>query len=105
MNSAEPIRISVDLSNPGQFFACCGLFELANRMWPKAEVVGVFYSTHFEIRTELRDSSLERIIDEFVDSNVQQLDLDDDAAHRFFFASRSIFAWIGGKSSQGPIRR
>jgi CRISPR-associated protein Csb3 len=27
----------VDLSNPGQFFACCGLFELADRFWPGAE--------------------------------------------------------------------
>ena len=27
-----PIRVSVDLTNPGQFFACCGLFEIAERM-------------------------------------------------------------------------
>jgi hypothetical protein len=26
--------IPVDLTNPGQFFACCGLFELADRLWP-----------------------------------------------------------------------
>jgi hypothetical protein len=25
-------RIRVDVTNPGQFFACCGLFELANRL-------------------------------------------------------------------------
>lgn len=31
------IRINVDPSNPGQFFACCGLFELADRLWPGAE--------------------------------------------------------------------
>ncbi|MFO1043483.1 MAG: type I-U CRISPR-associated protein Cas8c [Planctomycetaceae bacterium] len=31
------IRINVDPTNPGQFFACCGLLELANRMWPGAE--------------------------------------------------------------------
>ena len=31
------IRINVDPTNPGQFFACCGLFELANRLWPGAE--------------------------------------------------------------------
>lgn len=30
------IRLDVDLSNPGQFFACCGVFELAQRLWPKA---------------------------------------------------------------------
>lgn len=31
------IKISVDLTNPGQFFACCGLLELADRLWPGAE--------------------------------------------------------------------
>jgi CRISPR-associated protein Csb3 len=28
------ISISVDVTNPGQFFACCGVFELAHRLWP-----------------------------------------------------------------------
>ena len=38
MNNPEPtIRINVDLTNPGQFFACCGLLELADRLWPGAE--------------------------------------------------------------------
>ena len=31
------ISIPVDVANPGQFFACCGLFELADRLWPGAE--------------------------------------------------------------------
>ena len=30
------IRIPVDLTNPGQFFGCCGVFELAQRLWPGA---------------------------------------------------------------------
>ena len=34
---SEPIRITVDPTNPGQFFACCGLLELADRLWPGAE--------------------------------------------------------------------
>lgn len=35
---AKPtITINVDLTNPGQFFACCGLLELADRLWPGAE--------------------------------------------------------------------
>ena len=38
MTKVEPtIRIPVDLTNPGQFFACCGLLELASRLWPGAE--------------------------------------------------------------------
>lgn len=30
------INISVDLTNPGHFFGCCGVFELAQRLWPDA---------------------------------------------------------------------
>lgn len=31
---SEPIRVPGDMANPGQFFACCGLLELAARLWP-----------------------------------------------------------------------
>jgi len=31
------IHLDVDPSNPGQFFACCGLLELADRLWGGAE--------------------------------------------------------------------
>ncbi len=27
------MSVKVDVTNPGQFFACCGLLELADRMW------------------------------------------------------------------------
>ena len=38
MNRPEPnITVNVDVTNPGQFFACCGLLELADRLWPGAE--------------------------------------------------------------------
>ncbi len=34
----EPaISVRVDATNPGQFFACCGLLELADRLWRGAE--------------------------------------------------------------------
>lgn len=35
------IRLDVDLTNPGQFFGCCGVFELVQRLWPRA-------TAHFE---------------------------------------------------------
>lgn len=31
------IQVAVDPTNPGQFFSCCGLLELADRLWPGAE--------------------------------------------------------------------
>ena len=41
------IRVNVDVTNPGQFFACCGLLELADRLWPGAE--GWFKRDQFHI--------------------------------------------------------
>jgi len=38
MKTPEPsLSVNVDVANPGQFFACCGLLELAHRLWPGAE--------------------------------------------------------------------
>jgi CRISPR-associated protein Csb3 len=38
VSELEPtIRVAVDPANPGQFFACCGLLELADRVWHGAE--------------------------------------------------------------------
>jgi CRISPR-associated protein Csx14 len=31
------ISVSVDVRNPGQFFACCGLLEISSRIWPNSE--------------------------------------------------------------------
>ena len=39
--------VNVDPTNPGQFFACCGLLELADRLWPGAE--GHFAQGHFHV--------------------------------------------------------
>lgn len=50
------IRINVDPTNPGQFFAGCGLLELADRLWPGAE--GWFEDGTFQIACEGTASSL-----------------------------------------------
>jgi CRISPR-associated protein Csx14 len=48
MSNPDPsIRVKVDVTNPGQFFACCGLLELADRLWPGAE--GWFEGEKFHI--------------------------------------------------------
>lgn len=56
------IHISVDLTNPGQFFACCGLLELADRLWPGAE--GWFERRHFCIVTSDCDNALQTVLNE-----------------------------------------
>lgn len=63
------IRVAVDPTNPGQFFACCGLLELADRLWDWAE--GWFDGNRFTIRAEegrtlpdlLRSFRQSRVID------------------------------------------
>lgn len=49
MTASNPnICINVDVTNPGQFFACSGLLELADRLWPGAEVAGSFSAPRFQ---------------------------------------------------------
>ena len=41
------IRLGVDVTNPGQFFGCCGVFELAQRLWPST--TARFDGAHFVV--------------------------------------------------------
>lgn len=45
------ISVKVDAGNPGQFFACCGLLELADRLWGDAE--GWFAGGLFHLRSAM----------------------------------------------------
>jgi len=67
-------KIKVDITNPGQFFACCGLFELAHRLWPGVESyfdtqAGMFIfpcksqESGIELLKKLRECSLEGLSD------------------------------------------
>ena len=76
MASKADITIPVDLTNPGQFFACCGLLELASRIDENA--LGWFDGSKFCIKTCVKD-----FLDEFfscaveVDTTYQSADADD----------------------------
>ncbi|MCC7409727.1 MAG: type I-U CRISPR-associated protein Cas8c [Phycisphaeraceae bacterium] len=68
MSHPEPsIRVNVDVTNPGQFFACCGLLELADRLWPGAE--GWFDGNCFHI-TGSSECSLGSLLDNLAASTV-----------------------------------
>jgi CRISPR-associated protein Csx14 len=57
MKRGEPaFAIKVDVTNPGQFFACCGLLEVANILWPGAE--GWFEGANFCVSSTDREASL-----------------------------------------------
>ena len=50
MNNPDPsFSVNVDVTNPGQFFACCGLLELAHRLWAEGNVEGWFDDGAFRV--------------------------------------------------------
>jgi len=69
------IRVNVDVTNPGQFFACCGLLELADRLWPGAE--GWFEFERFSISS---DGTLNELLMYIVDACVKQVDPENDTS-------------------------
>ncbi len=76
MTHPEPsITVKVDLTNPGQFFACCGLLELADRLWPGAE--GWFIDHEFNIAC---CGELKELMERITDADLLQLDPEDDMA-------------------------
>ena len=67
MNHPEPnIKLNVDLTNPGQFFACCGMLELVDRLWPGAE--GWFDGERFFIATE---GSTQELLNTMANTDIQ----------------------------------
>ena len=61
MAEQEPaVRLSVDPTNPGHFFACCGLLELADRQWSGVEAW--FNSGFFYISTREHTASLQELL-------------------------------------------
>jgi CRISPR-associated protein Csb3 len=60
MNHPKPsLSVLVDVTNPGQFFACCGLLELAHRLWPGAE--GWFEGGRFLLAADRDNATLPQL--------------------------------------------
>lgn len=107
------ISINVDVTNPGQFFACCGLLELADRLWPEAE--GWFNEnggkfcikcrgTLFELLQAgktikiagMMESNLEEENDDDNDDNLNPLEISSPIKLRLdWWADKSIKTWAG----------
>lgn len=76
--SESAIRVRVDATNPGQFFACCGLHELADRLWSGVE--GWFNNDSFYLRLREPKPSvaLADLLLGVANATVRQIDPDDD---------------------------
>jgi CRISPR-associated protein Csx14 len=71
------IQVKVDLSNPGHFFACCGLLELADRLWGGAE--GWFNNGLFLARSMTEaGGTLQELVQAVSQAELRQLDADND---------------------------
>ncbi|MGK3997483.1 hypothetical protein [Sorangium sp. So ce1024] len=68
-------RVQVDVTNPGQFFACCGLLELATRLTGDAK--GHFEGGHFIVAAEC---TLSGLLDRWTGTRLVQVDPEDDAS-------------------------
>jgi hypothetical protein len=75
MTQASSFHITVDPTNPGQFFACCGLLELANRLWEGAE--GWFSAQGTEFHIACGDHSRAELLDALAQATLTHVDPDD----------------------------
>lgn len=71
----QTFRIKVDVTNPGQFFACCGLLELASRLSPEA--VGWFERGLFCVS---KSSGISDLLTKVTRVDLRQLDANDPTA-------------------------
>ncbi|MFN3974974.1 MAG: type I-U CRISPR-associated protein Cas8c [Dehalococcoidia bacterium] len=53
--------VNVDVTNPGQVLACCGLLELAHRLWPGAE--GWFEGSQFQVNVSGTSNPLRDLVE------------------------------------------
>src|SRR5947208_653599 len=67
-------QVRVDPTNPGQFFACCGLLELADRLWPDAEGWFAEEGRQFKIAC---GGTLPKLVDAIANASLIHNDPDD----------------------------
>lgn len=67
----QSFSVKVDMTNPGQFFACCGLLELAHRLWPGAE--GWFEDGQFFISTPESKGTVKHLLQELATAKATPL--------------------------------
>lgn len=69
------INVRVDVTNPGQFFACCGLFELADRLSPGCRAA---FTKDGQFRINSADDTtvllLENVVTAFHDAGLAAID-------------------------------
>lgn len=119
MKDIPDITVNVDLTNPGQFFACCGLLELADRLWPGAE--GCFSEDGLLFQISSENNSLEGLVHALSHAKLSHVIPSDPLSSpieigdpfepiridwwtRDFFGARDLKLWAGKMESFGIAR-
>ena len=71
----QPLTIDVDAANPGQFFACCALLELADRLWPGAE--GSFTNEDRSFQIQCGPHTLQELLNAVAHAELEIVNPDD----------------------------
>ncbi|HEX3852836.1 MAG TPA: hypothetical protein VHW01_17855 [Polyangiaceae bacterium] len=98
------IRLEVDLTNPGQFFGCCGVFELAQRLW--APTTAYFEGSQFlvsegdlkELVTKIAHAPLEVLEPTNQTSSALRLAEPFDLRLDWWKVERGLKTWAGRMS-------
>jgi len=107
MNATEAsFSVNVDAANPAQFFACCGLLELAARAWPGAE--GCFHHGVFSVfAPAASENALAELVQRLASSPLHADDLRGDSATRpVTLAAFDITLdwWIRPRGAKTPLK-
>ena len=78
------IRVASVVRHPGQFFACCGLLELADRLWPGTE--GWFAADGREFRIAC-EGTLSRLVQAISEAELTPHDPEDGTSTPFTVGS------------------
>jgi CRISPR-associated protein Csb3 len=109
LQPGSTIRVEVDVSNPGQFFACCGLVELAEKIW-HTDLLCWFSDHEFLICTascKPCPESLEHLLRHVATEKVEQIDPNDETASPLYIAGHADLRldwWCDGESASRALR-
>jgi CRISPR-associated protein Csx14 len=72
------VRVNVEVTNPGHFFACCGLLEVAHRVWCPGPAEGWFEDGHFFLaRNDGKPAEMAALVEAVVGCDAKEVPIDD----------------------------
>jgi CRISPR-associated protein Csx14 len=72
------LRVKVEVTNPGQFFACCGILEVAHRVWEPGPAQGWFADGHFFLaRSDGKSADMAELVNAVVQCEAKAVPIED----------------------------